>query len=116
MDYQEEVAIYGRPVKVSASLIGPDVLITVTGGDQPHLGVVTAGTRLEPLQTVQLQTHKEFYITESWSVRIRQIFKGNFFVVSGVHFDGLTKTELQAATKELELLVEGVIKWLNNMS
>lgn len=112
MQYEHTTKIFDREVLVTARFFGPDLLVTVTGGDRAHLGVVTAGTRLEPLQTAQLQTHKEFYITESWGVRLRNVLTGNFFITSGVHFDGLTKPQLVQATSMLEELVEDLIRWL----
>ena len=80
---------------LDAYFMGEDLVILISGGDRPHLGTITAGARLEPLQTIQLQTHKEFYITEEIGVLLRKNFKGNFAICCGTHLDHITKEELQ---------------------
>lgn len=91
--------IHGRiHVKLDAFFMGEDLLVMITGGDRPHLGTITAGARLEPIQTIQLQTHKEFYITEEVSVFLRKQFSGNFAICSGVHVDDIQKDEINLLT------------------
>lgn len=74
--------------------MGTDLVVMISGGDQPHLGTITAGARLEPLRTIQLQTHKEFYITEEIAVRLRKQFRGNFAICCGTHLDNVSKEEI----------------------
>ncbi|WP_428912411.1 hypothetical protein [Niallia sp. Krafla_26] len=96
--------IQGRiTLTLDAYYMGEDLVVLISGGDRPHLGTITAGARLEPLQTVQLQTHKEFYITEEIAVQLRKNFKGNFAICCGTHLDNITKEEIKQMT---ELSVE----------
>lgn len=85
-------------VILDAYFMGEDLLILITGGDRPHLGTITAGARLEPIQTIQLQTHKEFYITEELSILLRKQFPGNFAICAGVHLDEIQKNEVKLLT------------------
>jgi hypothetical protein len=85
------------------------MLILISGGDRPHLGTITAGARLEPIQTVQLQTHKEFYITEEIAVRLRKEFTGNFAICCGAHLDHVTKDEIRMLTDMAVQLGEELI-------
>jgi hypothetical protein len=78
--------------------MGEDIVVLISGGDQPHLGTITAGARLEPIQTVQLQNHKEFYITEEIAVRLRKEFAGNFAICCGTHLDHASKDEIRVLT------------------
>jgi hypothetical protein len=82
-------------LNLDAYFMGEDLVVLVYGGDRPHLGTITAGARLEPLRTVQLQNHKEFYVTEEISVLLRKNFPGNFAVLCGTHLDDITKEELK---------------------
>ncbi|WP_454193039.1 prenylated flavin chaperone LpdD [Paenibacillus sp. Marseille-Q7038] len=86
-------------LQLRALFMGEDIVVLITGGDRPHLGTITAGARLEPLQTIQLQTHKEFYITEEVAVRLRKSFRGNFAVCCGAHLDQITKEEIPLLTE-----------------
>lgn len=80
---------------LDAYFMGEDLVVLISGGDRPHLGTITAGARLEPLQTIQLQNHKEFYITEEIAVLLRKHFRGNFAICCGAHLDNITKEELK---------------------
>lgn len=82
-----------------ALAMGEDLVVLISGGDRPHLGTITAGARLEPLQTIQLQTHKEFYITEEIAVSLRKSFRGNFAICCGAHLDQITKEEIPLLTE-----------------
>ena len=75
--------------------MGEDLVVMISGGDRPHLGTITAGARLEPARTIQLQNHKEFYITEEIAVLLRKKFRGNFAICCGAHLDDITKEELK---------------------
>jgi len=83
---------------LDAYFMGEDLVVLISGGDRPHLGTITAGARLEPLQTVQLQTHKEFYITEEIAVQLRKEFAGNFAICCGAHLDNIDKEEIKMMT------------------
>lgn len=96
---------------LDAYFMGEDIVVLISGGDRPHLGTITAGARLEPLKTVQLQTHKEFYITEEIAVFLRKNFKGNFAICCGTHLNNITREELKlipelAVQMGLELIEE----------
>lgn len=84
---------------LDACFMGEDIVVMISGGDRPHLGTISAGARLEPMQTVQLQNHKEFYITEEVAVRLRKHFRGNFAVLSGTHLDNASKEEINWMTE-----------------
>lgn len=85
-------------LQLDAYFMGEDLVVMLYGGDRPHLGTLTAGARLEPLQTVQLQNHKEFYVTEEIAVRLRSHFNGNFVILCGTHLDEISKTEIKLIT------------------
>jgi hypothetical protein len=80
---------------LDAYFMGEDLVVLLYGGDRPHLGTITAGARLEPLSTIQLQTHKEFYITEEIAVLLRKNFSSNFAICCGTHLDDISKEELK---------------------
>ncbi|MDP4098357.1 hypothetical protein OIN60_16495 [Paenibacillus sp. P96] len=84
---------------LNAYFMGEDIVVLLSGGDRPHLGTITAGSRLEPLSTLQLQNHKEFYITEEIAVRLRKQFRGNFAICCGVHLNDITAEEISLVTE-----------------
>jgi len=99
-------------VALDAIFMGEDLVILISGGDRPHLGTITAGARLEPIRTVQLQTHKEFYITEEVSILLRKQFPGNFAICSGVHLNDIQKDEIKLLTDICVALAKELIEQL----
>jgi hypothetical protein len=98
---------------LDAYFMGKDIVVMISGGDRPHLGTITAGHRLEPLQTVQLQNHKEFYITEEIAILLRKWFSVNFAICCGTHLDNITKEEIKIMTEmSIQLGIE-LIEELN---
>ncbi len=97
---------------LDAYKMGDDLVVLISGGDRPHLGTITAGARLEPIQTVQLQNHKEFYITEEIAIRLRKEFSGNFAICCGTHLEQITKEEVKLLT---DLSVELGIELINKI-
>ena len=82
---------------LDAYFMGEDLVVLISGGDQP-VGTITAGARLEPLQTVQLQNHKEFYITEEIAVLLRKNFSGNFAICCSTIFQPYNKGRIETYT------------------
>ncbi len=93
--------------------MGEDLVVMIYGGDRPHLGTITAGARLEPLQTIQLQNHKEFYVTEEIAVQLRKQYSGNFAICCGVHVDHINKEDIQLLTQMCIELGQELIDELN---
>jgi len=96
--------------------MGEDLVVMISGGDTPHLGTITAGARLEPLRTIQLQNHKEFYITEEIAVMLRKNFRGNFAIICGVHLDHITKEEIKDIPELCIEMGKELINKLKNQS
>ena len=91
-------------IKMDAYRMGTDdVVILISGGDRPHLGTITAGTKDQPLQTIQFQHHQEFYITEEIAVYLRKQWRGNFVICGGVHIDQISGSEINQI---IEMVVE----------
>lgn len=91
-------------IQLDAYLMGTDdVVILISGGDRPHLGTITSGTRDQPLQTIQFQQHQEFYITEEIAIHLRKKWHGNFAICGGIHIDQINREEINQL---IEMAVE----------
>lgn len=101
---------------LDAYFMGNDLVVLLYGGDLPHLGTITAGARLEPLTTVQMQQHKEFYITEEIAVKLRSHFAGNFAVLCGTHLENAAKAEIKLMTQMAIDLGDELIQRLQDTS
>lgn len=104
--------IYNRKVFIKAEYVEKDLLISILGGDLPHIGCVSVGNKSQPIQTVQFPGHKEFYLTEVLAVRLREIFLGNFVIIGGVHYDDIAKEQIQILTEDLNKSCDKLLEWV----
>lgn len=85
---------HGRiSVRVSASRIGTDWCIVVTGGDRPHIGAV--GWTQEVSQPVSLNFpgHRDQAVADLF-LRTLAPIAGRHVVLAGIHVDNITPAEI----------------------
>jgi hypothetical protein len=81
-------------IDLIAVRMGEDLCVIVTGGDRPHLGVVTVAAEDMDTQTFAFGTHKERFVTEPIAQVLRRNFNGHFVICCGIHVDQITKPEI----------------------
>ena len=86
-------------------MFGNDLLIYITGGSA-HIGAITFVTSTET-KTLIDPPHKEGIVTEI----VAKIFKNKLperriVVVSGIHYDSISKTEIDRIIDECRLWAE----------
>lgn len=106
----------GYMMQAEVKVIGPDLLITLTGGDAPHIGAVTAWTN-EEIETLRFPSHsgrrhKDDVLAEKILAVIAPALKGNCVITSGVHVNKITKTQIGASFEMAEALGRQVLLWL----
>ncbi len=84
--------------------MGQDICIVVTGGDTPHLGSITSGSKAVSPETFSFESHKEGIVTEMMSCIIRERFDGNFVICCGIHVDNITIQEIKDVNEICRLL------------
>jgi hypothetical protein len=98
-----------------------DLLITLTGGDVPHYGVVTTISPQTTAQTIALPSrpghhHQEGQLTEKLAQLIQPVLPGNAFIVCGVHINAIEPAEMRAIFKLTEQLGTTLSQWLQAQS
>lgn len=98
-------------------LIGVDLLITVTGGDTPHIGVVTTLTKDSMIKTVQFPSHdgrlhKDDFISERVAKRIQPFLPGSATITAGVHVNHISKRQIAASASMSDDLAAQVVNWI----
>lgn len=97
--------------------VGPDLTITVTGGDNPHVGTITAITDGTDFQTIQYPSHdgrlhKDNFISERIARQIQHHLTGSATVMAGVHVNHITKKQIAAAAPMSDNLAKQINDWL----
>ena len=86
---------HGRiEIEITVYPMGRDICVLITGGDTPHLGSLTAGTRDMAPATIAFTDHKEFHVTEMAAKYLEKAFEGNFVICCGIHLDNIDKQEI----------------------
>ncbi len=92
-------------VEAEAVRIGPDILVSVWGGERPHIGAVAAAqprpSLADPNKTSATASvlsyvgHKEDGIAKEMGLAISARFKTNAVVTVGIHWDDLPAADIQ---------------------
>lgn len=100
-------------INLKATYVGEDLIIIISGGDRPHVGVISYGgeglsNKDFEKNTVVYGNHKEYIISQRFSQRIGDIFKGNYMISVGIHLEHITKEEIKIVMKLSEELLEEI--------
>ena len=92
-------------VEAEALRIGPDILVSVWGGERPHIGAVAAAqprpSLTDPSKTSATASvlsyvgHKEDGVAKEMAEAISARFKTNAVVTAGIHWDDLPADDIQ---------------------
>lgn len=108
----------GIQMQTEVKAINADLLITLTGGDTPHIGTITCFDQATgKLTTTQFASHdgrkhKDQVLAEEILKIIQSELPGNCVVTSGIHVDGITKAQIQATFPMAKALGEQIKSWL----
>lgn len=101
-------------------VIGQDLFIAVTGGDNPHIGTVTTLTKNSELQTVRFPSHDgRLHKDDVLAVRIGKIIQadlpGSCTITAGVHVNHISKKQIMVSALMAKNLGEQVRDWLRTV-
>jgi alpha-beta hydrolase superfamily lysophospholipase len=103
---------------LEAKDVGKDLLITIYGGDEHHLGGVAVAyetrSHYRDASTVSVSTltfpgHKDYIVANSAAEQICKILQRSVVVTTGIHYDNATKAELETILKAVDMLVKEII-------
>lgn len=112
-----EIQVGGFAMSAEAQQIGGDLLITLVGGDTPHIGTVTTLSNKQKKETIRFESHSDrFHKDDALAERIIEIIApyipGNCVITAGVHVNGITKEQIQASFSMAENLGQQLVAWL----
>lgn len=104
---------------------GEDLVVSITGGDKPHVGAVAAAhcapgvnrkDRLDvSASVITLPGHKEDEIARTVAMKLAKEFSVNVAVAAGMHWDGITKQGIATVIENSRLLCEAIILRLKQL-
>lgn len=100
-------------------IIGKDLFIAVTGGDNPHIGTVTTLTKGTEIKTIRYPSHDgRFHKDDVLAIRIGKIIQnylpGSCTITAGVHVNHISKKQIMVSGQMAKSLGDQIKKWLQN--
>lgn len=114
---QFQVTQAGYTIQATLQIVGPDLLIVVTGGTHPHIGDVTTLTRKTALQTHKFPSHdgrfhKDDFVGERVARQVQPFLTGSCTVTAGIHVDQITQAQIAASADMGDDLGRQIGAWL----
>jgi hypothetical protein len=103
--------------------IGHDLLVTIFGGDEHHIGGVAVAyptpSHYRSASTVSLNSisfpgHKDYVVANSTAVSLSKALDRPIVVTAGIHYDKATSEEIKEIIQTVESLTQDVIAHYQN--
>lgn len=100
-------------------VIGKDLFVAITGGDNPHIGTVTTLTSKTDVQTIRYPSHDgRFHKDDVLAKRVAKIIKGSLpgscTITSGVHVNHISKKQIMVSGSMANELGQEILDWLKS--
>lgn len=107
--------VLGQPLRFSIEKVGMDYNIIISGGDKAHIGSVSMATPVQNLETgldsATVSTfvylgHKDDRIGHKVAYDMCKKLRANVVVCCGVHFDAISREEIEHVLVASESLMQ----------
>jgi len=88
--------------------IGEDIVITVGGGERPHIGGVVLKVPDEEIRTLPIGTHRDLEILVPIAEAAFEKYGKTVVVAGGIHVDDATEEEIQTIVRNCERLANNL--------
>lgn len=103
-------------ITLKAEWIGNDLLLSLYGGDTPHIGTVTTfssgETQVQRFPSHDGRFHKDDILAKILLEKIQSIIPGNCVITAGVHVDHISKEQIEVSFPMTEELADELSHWI----
>ncbi|TCL56257.1 polyprenyl P-hydroxybenzoate/phenylacrylic acid decarboxylase-like protein [Kineothrix alysoides] len=100
--------LMGRDISAKVTVLAHGMSVLLTGGEVPHVGAVSLADEAGQIRTIGLDGHKEQVVGERWAGELYRIKKEPVSVTAGIHYDKLTKEQIEYVVNEMNEMLEEV--------
>lgn len=110
----------GYDLVAEVTLIGNDILVSIYGGDTPHIGAVAAAQSRPSLKKGEKSSastsvlcflgHKEDELAKYVANSLASACNTNVVVCAGAHWDGISQNGIKAVMENSQILTVKLIK------
>ncbi|WP_125565454.1 amino acid decarboxylase [Companilactobacillus insicii] len=99
------------------TVIGRDIMIEITGGDNPHIGTVTTLTANTDMQTIRYPSHdgrlhKDDVLARRIGKIIQTKLPGSCTITAGVHVNSISKKQIMVSGIMAKNLGTQILNWI----
>lgn len=98
-------------VSLKAVDIGDDLLVTIAGG-KAHVGAVAVGITcggLASSSVITVPAHREDRVVKDAAEKLAKVLDKSVVVVAGIHYDNMTKEEINETLRLCDALIEALV-------
>jgi hypothetical protein len=116
MKIEKNVGVH--KILLNAENIGSDILVTICGGDEHHIGGIALAyptkSHYRDAMTISVNTltapgHKDYLVANSSAEKISKSLNALTVVSVGIHIDSATKNQITEIVKTVDAMVEELI-------
>lgn len=112
MNERLERDVLGFPLTVELIRAGPDLQVSIRGGERPHIGSVTVaaqGNAGVALRTWHGPGHRDDVIGDAFAQALARRTGGTVCVSCGIHYDNLSRAQIETVVEQARLLLDDVL-------
>lgn len=106
-------------LEASVRLIGNDLLVSIWGGEKPHIGAVSVAQARPSLKDPNVTSatasvfcfvgHKEDELAKAASEILAAALNTQVVVTAGIHWDNMSKEGIQKVIRNSEILIDLIL-------
>ena len=104
--------LFHKPIQVIVSGTSKGIQVLVAGGDQSHIGAVCVVDPGGNRASHCFFGHRDDAVAEKWAAEIYRKTKTPVVVSAGIHYDRISKEEIQAVLNTTDTLLGTVLEQL----
>lgn len=106
----KKLLILGHVINIGVYDTGAGINILIEGGEKGHIGAVAIALSGRVIESIVFPFHKENVICEKWAVKLSMVYNGPVIVEAGVHYDNITREQIQEILEVLDKELNSLVK------
>ena len=102
--------VLNKEITACIQCLNHGIQVTVTGGDLSHIGSVSIVDENGTLTTTLFSNHRDNVIGDKWAQKIYEITMVPVVVTAGVHYDNVSKKEIEDIVNICDCMLGEIIK------
>ena len=106
----KKIHVLGHGINIGVYDTGAGISILIEGGERGHIGAVAIALSGRLIESIVFPSHKENVICEQWAAKLSSVYNGPVVVEAGVHYDNITKEQIQEILEVLDKELDSLEK------